>query len=214
MADWKELIKKLFGRAAGDSPKRPVLQKLNVLIIIASVGILMIVLANTFSTGGNSDETVRMDPPEEQVVKMPSANPSSDITKLENTLAQKLEEVLTQIEGVGDVEVTINLASTTEKNFAVNTSTNSKNTREFDQKGGNRTITEIDETGQMVLVRESQGNREQPIVVKEIKPEVRGVIVVAEGAEDPVIRSDLMKAVHVYLDLPLYKVIVLSRESR
>jgi len=214
MADWKELIKKLFGRAAGDSPKRPVLQKLNVLIIIASVGILMIVLANTFSTGGNSDETVRMDPPAEQVAKIPSANPSSDITKLENTLAQKLEEVLTQIEGVGDVEVTINLASTTEKNFAVNTSTNSKNTREFDQKGGNRTITEIDETGQMVLVRESQGNREQPIVVKEIKPEVRGVIVVAEGAEDPVIRSDLMKAVHVYLDLPLYKVIVLSRESR
>jgi len=217
MGNIVESFKKLLGLDNGgdDIFKRPVWKKLNMLVLIAAAGILLIILANTFTTTGKSqDGTTNTPPPESPKESTVLLNAPLDMNKLEATLAQKLEQVLVEINGVGEVKVNVNLASTTQKDYATNMNTNNKTTREQDQKGGNRTITETNETGQMVLVRENQGNKEEPVVVKETKPEVKGVIVVAEGAKDPAIKADLMKAVQVYLDVPLYKVIVLPKESR
>ena len=217
MGNIVESFKKLLGLDSGgdDIFKRPVWKKLNILVLIAAAGILLIILANTFTTTGKSqDGTTNTPPPESPKEPTVLSNAPLDMNKLEATLAQKLEQVLVEINGVGEVKVNVNLASTTQKDYATNMNTNNKTTREQDQKGGNRTITETNEIGQMVLVRENQGNKEEPVVVKETKPEVKGVIVVAEGAKDPAIKADLMKAVQVYLDVPLYKVIVLPKESR
>ncbi len=215
MANVLESIKKLFGISnRGGEIKRPIRKKLNTLLIVAGAGIFLIILANTFPAGGKtSEQKTDLEPAERQAKTQDVRNSGADITNLENLLAQRLEQVLTQINGVGQVRVTVNLASTTQKDYAVNTATNNKNTLEHDQKGGNRTITETNQNDQMVLVRENEGNREEPVVVKEVKPEVKGVIVVAEGAEDPVIKTDLMNAVQVYLDIPLHKVIVLPKEG-
>ncbi len=224
MSNLWEAVKKLFkigDRATGNVP-RPVQKKLTRLIILAAAGILLIVLANVFGTGRGTGSGTGSGASERQAGPVPAAkqpedqagqDPASDLTKLENLLAQRLEQALNQISGAGQVRVTVNLASTTQKDYAVNTNTNSKNTQEHDQKGGNRVITETDENEQMVLVRENQGNKEEPVVVKEIKPEVKGVIVVAEGAEDPAIKADLVKAVQVYLSLPAHRVIVLPKEA-
>lgn len=209
-------LKKALGidESGNDITKKPVWRKLNILIIIASIGVLLIILANTFG----STETKQVIAP----VAGPAANSKetgdvvsqdASVDSLEVSLAQRLEKVLAIINGVGEVKVTVNLASSTQKDYAVNTTTNNKTTREQDQKGGNRTTTETSENDQMVLVRENQGSKEDPVIVKETKPEVKGVIVVAEGAVDPEIKADLMKAVQVYLDIPLYKVIVLAKEE-
>ena len=211
-----ESLKKFFGinDSTNDITKRPVWQKLNVLIIIASAGVLLIVLANSF---GSSEGKQEITP---NAASIPGSkdsgqivNSADNVDRLEASLAQRLEKVLTLINGVGEVKVTVNLASSTQKDFAVNTTTNNKTTKEQDQKGGNRVITENNENGQMVLVRENQGSKEDPVVVKETKPEVKGVIVVAEGAGDAGVKADLMNAVQVYLDIPLYKVIVLEWEE-
>ncbi|MHB9095276.1 MAG: hypothetical protein ACYC21_11430, partial [Eubacteriales bacterium] len=202
MGNLLESIKKFLGIASqnDDLLKKPLWKKLNAMIIIASVGVLLIVLANTFTqSGANSPETEIAGQPLKQGETNTTQNEPSDINKLESTLSQRLEKVLSEIDGVGEVKVNVNLASTTQKDYAVNTNTNNKTTRENDQKGGNRTITEMNENGQMVLVRENQGNREEPVVVKEVKPEVKGVIVVAEGAGDPEVKANLMQAVQVYL---------------
>ena len=217
LADLLASIKKWLGLTdrGEEKIKRPVLKKLNFLIILAVGGIFLIVLANTFAgSGSTSADRLNTGPPAVHVEPPTLKNTSSEITKLENTLAERLEEVLAQVNGVGQVQVTVNLASTTQKDYAINTTTNNKNTQERDPKGGNRTITETNENGQMVMARGNQGGGEAPVVVKEIKPEVKGVIVVAEGADDMLVKADLMKAVQVYLDLPLYKVIVLPKEGR
>jgi len=216
LAKLVEAFKKLWGTKdrGNEISQRPVWRRLNTLMLVGAAGVLLIVLANVF-TGDKKipDETVNLKPPGNSQAE-PARGSAPDVTEMENLLARQLETVLAQISGVGEITVTVNLASTTEKDYAVNTITNSKTTQEHDQKGGNRTVTEINENGQVVLVRENQGSREEPVVVKEIKPEVKGVVVVAEGAEDPVIKADLMKAAQVYLDVPLYKVIVLPKESR
>lgn len=196
--------------------KRPVMKRINNLILVAIGGVLLILLANVWpktvtpavsagGAGGQKNEAVS----EETT----SANHQPEITGLENMLAARLEQSLAKIAGVGVVEVTVNLASTNEKDFAINTATNSKTTEENDQKGGRRTINENTANDQMVLVRENDAAKEQPVVVKELKPEVKGVIVVAEGAVDSEVKANLMNAVQVYLDVPLYKVIVLPRKN-
>lgn len=216
MGNIMESLKKALGidGTSNDITKRPVWRKLNILILIASAGVLLIVLANSFGSSKGSREIT----PDTGLVQgskdtVQNVNPADNVDRLEASLAQRLEKVLTLVNGVGEVMVTVNLASSTQRDFAVNTTTNNKTTKEEDQKGGNRVITETNENGQMVLVRENQGSQEDPVVVKETKPEVKGVIVVAEGAGDPEVRADLMKAVQVYLDIPLYKVIVLVKEE-
>lgn len=215
MRNFWESVKKLLGLQQGDADNanQPVMKKLNTLMIIAAAGVLLMVLANLFSPERPVDESDsgRTEQTDGQKV---TVNSPQDIASLEKTMARDLEEVLGQIDGVGEVKVTVNLASTAEKDFAVNKSVDTKNTQEHDQRGGNRTITETNQQDQMVLVRESQGSREDPVVVKEVKPEVKGVIVLAEGVQDAAIKADVMKAAQVYLDIPLYRVIVLQKESR
>ncbi|MBU7007632.1 hypothetical protein [Phosphitispora fastidiosa] len=226
MSKIMEFFRKLLGSDNEAGEKNPAARRMNTLMLAAAAGVLLIVLANTFGSGNNDpDETsnkqsapgimsgqngdVSLDESSKQTEGL-----SAGITDLENLLAQRLEQALVRISGAGETRVTVNLASTTEKDYAVNTTTNKKDTLERDQKGANRTITEINEDGQIVLVRETQGSREMPVVVKELKPEVKGVIVVSEGAGNPEIKASLMMAVQVYLDVPLYKVMVLPMESR
>ncbi len=220
-----EYFRKLLANKNESGEKNHAARRLNTLMLAAAAGILLIILANTFDTG----DKVADDPLDDLSGPGTTAEDSgispgggsngtetlaTEITDLENLLARRLEDALAQISGAGETRVTVNLASTTEKDYAVNTSTNKKDTLERDQKGANRTITEINEDGQIVLVRETQGSKETPVVVKELKPEVKGVIVVSEGAADPEIKASLMMAVQVYLDVPLYKVVVLPMESR
>lgn len=216
MQNFWESVKKFLGLKQVDAEiiKQPIMKKLNTLMIIAAAGVLLMVLANLFSPDSPTSKSADTGAVEKTNEQRLTVNSQQDITSLEKTMAKNLEEVLSQINGVGDVKVNINLASTAERDFAVNKNIDSKNTQEHDPRGGNRTITETNEQDQMVLVREHQGSSEDPVVVKEIKPEVKGVIVLAEGVRDPVIKADVMKAAQVYLDIPLYRVIVLQKESR
>lgn len=219
MQKFTDYLKKIFGltgdKAGGE--KKPLAKKMNVLLLLASAGVLMILLSNFFTTAapGSSTETGKQPSgSESEKGSGNAANAQKDISEMEKDISQQLEKVLGQISGVGTVEVTVNLASTPEKDFAVNTTTGNKNTQEQDQGGGTRAITETSAQDQMVLVRESQNNQEQPVVVMEKKPEVKGVVVVADGVNDAVVKANVMNATQVYLDIPLHKVIVLPRESR
>jgi len=55
-----------------------------------------------------------------------------------------------------------------------------------------------------------QGGSSQPIVVKEINPEIKGVIVVAEGARNSKVKLKISEAVQTVLDVPAYRVTVLE----
>lgn len=198
--------------------KKPQVKLINYLVMIGAAGVLLIILANAFapsgaespadlgrnptgSNAGNSGETA-------------GGTNRTDIAKTEEVLNRRLEEMLSRIEGAGEVKASVNLASTTEMEYAVNTTTSNRKTDEKDRQGGSRTITEVNDNGQLVLLRESEGSKEAPVVVREIKPEVRGVMVVAGGAGDPQVKADLIQALQVYLGIPVHKIVVLPREGR
>ena len=82
-------------------------------------------------------------------------------------------------------------------------SMNDKITNEKDNDGGTRVINESSTNDKTVMVNE-QGGSSKPVVIKEINPEIKGVIVVAEGARNSKIKKKLSEAVQTVLDIPAY----------
>ena len=80
-----------------------------------------------------------------------------------------------------------------------------KTTDEKDVEGGTRAINEKNTSDQVVFMNE-QGGTSKPLVLKEINPEIKGVIIVAEGANDPRVKLQLTEAVQTVLDVPAYRV--------
>jgi len=117
--------------------------------------------------------------------------------------------MLEQISGAGRVEVTIQLATSTHNDYAINSDTGLKTTMEEDQNGGTREITENTGSSIVVITGSSQG-QEKPVVKREVAPEVAGVLVVAEGAREPVVKADLFRAVQVALGIQPHKIVVMN----
>ena len=52
----------------------------------------------------------------------------------------------------------------------------------------------------------------EPLVVTSYQPEVRGVVVLAEGAYDPGLRYELFKAVQALLGVPAHRIQIFPKE--
>ncbi|MGB9661659.1 MAG: hypothetical protein ACPL5F_06510 [Moorellaceae bacterium] len=124
-------------------------------------------------------------------------------------LESELEAILEQVEGAGAVKVSVSLAATPVKEYATNTKATKRNTEEKDKTGGSRVTTETNEDGQLVLARSNTLQGEEPVVVRESKPQIQGVVVVAEGGSDPVVRARLTEAVQTLWALAPHQVQVL-----
>jgi len=135
---------------------------------------------------------------------------TSALSELEKDLAGQVSQILSQVQGAGQVVVTVSLASGPEHNYAQNTSTVKSNVEEKDTSGGTRLTTETNEKIEVVF---AQGKGEA-LVIKEMGPQIKGVLVVAEGAKDAKIRADLSSAVQTMLNLPAHRVMVLPKEGR
>lgn len=128
----------------------------------------------------------------------------------EETLELRLKTILAQICGAGAVEVRITLAKGPLYDFAVNTNTSDRRTEETDD-GGSKRITTEKGAEEQVVMRQSGGSQE-PVVIRQSRPEVQGVLVLAQGAGDPLVRARLSQAVQTLLGIAPHQVAVLPME--
>lgn len=110
-------------------------------------------------------------------------------------LENKLCNVLSKISGVGDCEVIITLESGFSYEYATDTDT--KTTVSGDTE---TTIT----TETVILVSN------EPVIVKENYPVIKGVVIVAEGAENFSIKMDILSAIETVLEVDSNDITILS----
>ncbi len=122
----------------------------------------------------------------------------------EEIIEGRLKEILQKIKGSGEVEVMVTFELGPEIIPASNTVESKDTTEEKDANGGVRTVISESITQNLVTTNSTSGN--SPLVLKEIKPQVRGVIVVAEGAEDAEVKMQLYDAVKTVLQISGNKV--------
>lgn len=138
----------------------------------------------------------------------------TEINRAEKELENRLETILSQIEGAGQVEVSIFIATGTRYEYAINVSANKRVIDEQDQGGGIRMTTEDNSADQFVLIRGNQTGQEQPVVIQEASPQIQGILIVADGAKNIKVKMQLLQAVQTALGLDVHRIQVLPRGGR
>ena len=127
----------------------------------------------------------------------------------EQQLELRLKELLSHVEGVGEVEVMIVLKSSEEKVWRTDRSSSVSSTRETDSNGGTRDVRSQEISEDTILT--GTGDGDGPLLEKELKPEIGGVVVSATGGGSPAIQAEISAAVEALFDVPSHKIKVLKR---
>lgn len=130
------------------------------------------------------------------------------ISAYEEKQQQDLKNLLEKMEGVGTVEVKINYESSEVKVPAVDSTTQKNITEETDTEGGVRNNTEVSSDDSIVMAK-----GDEPLVLQTNKPNITGIIIVAEGSTDSKIRYNIQKAVSSLYDIGMDKVNILSMKE-
>jgi stage III sporulation protein AG len=126
-------------------------------------------------------------------------------------LEKELETILSKIQGVGRVSVLITYESGKEIITATNTSQKTTITDERDTQGGIRTISTNESTETVAIIRD--GNKDQPIILKEIHPKIKGVLVVVEGASEPNVKMEVFRVMQSLLNISAYRIQVQTMKN-
>lgn len=181
------------------------------LILVGCLGAALMILSSFFSVEqevpGNSYSSA--DSKESSVPAAAFGNKDMTMQDYEEMYESQLKDVLGKIVGVENVSVMVNLESSEETVVEKDRRETEQVTEESDKNGGTRKINEHTVEDKVVLHRTDEG--EKPIVVKRIKPRVRGVLIVAEGAEDLKRRALIIEAVQRVLDVPVHRISVLPK---
>ena len=118
------------------------------------------------------------------------------------TLERRLTEMLSQIEGVGEVSVMVTLQSSNEIIVANEEKTNQQATKDDD-----RTTEQTQKENKVTIVNN------QPLVLTELTPKVEGVVVVADGAGDPEVKMRIIQAATALLNVQSHKVAVFTKKE-
>lgn len=165
------------------------------LIGIAIILVITIVAINYIWNGDkknnkNSNKIVAM----QNTIEQSSTNTGND------NLEQKLEDMLSQISGVGNVKVLITYSETSIVNPLYNEDNQESVTEEQDDNGGKRTISTSNSKKEIAY---SDNN----IITKSItSPQIQGAVVIAKGAGDSVIKTNIIQAVEAATGLSTYKI--------
>lgn len=124
-------------------------------------------------------------------------------------LEKKLESILSQIQGVGKVSTMVSFYSGSEIVPATDSKGEETITEEQDNQGGNRKVTQTQQESKPLIFNAS-GGKQEPLILKELQPRIKGVIIVAEGASDIRVKADIYEAVKTVLGMPAHKVQVFA----
>jgi len=173
------------------------------LVIILMVGILLVVIALPVSDSSSKKEQTST--PDQTTTQQSKTETLSYIEEQE----ERLKEVLSKVQGVGEVEVMITLKSSKELVVEKDTPTTSSTSQEEDSEGGKRNTVDKSATEATVYEQSDDGSS-TPYVVKELEPEIEGIIVIAKGGDDPVIVKNISDAVLALFQVEAHKIKVMK----
>ena len=127
----------------------------------------------------------------------------------ERELEKRMEEILGDIQGAGQVKVMVTYKRKSRSVVAREEKNEDSITKEEGEKGKMKTIESSQMESTVVLTEDGKG-RQKPLILTEEVPEVEGVVVVAQGGSKPEVCTALTMAAQAILDVPAHKVAILK----
>lgn len=129
------------------------------------------------------------------------------LSQYEVYLSGQLEDILSEIDGAGNVQAWVTVKGSSEKIIAQESDSEENYLQEADSVGGTRTE-ETSSVNEAVIM----DNSGSPYVVKTLQPEVEGVLVVAEGADNSVVKKNISEAVEVLFGIDAHRIKVAKKK--
>lgn len=130
----------------------------------------------------------------------------------ERALEERLEEFFSLVEGAGKVRVMVSPMVGRETVFAVDANESRSYSMEEDAQGGSRETHQHTLNEQTVMVTDRTGT-DRPLVLREIEPRIEGIVIIAEGGDNPHVRDALTRAARAMLGLDAHLIQVLTKSS-
>ena len=167
-----------------------------ILLIITIISINLIWNDDNKSTDSNSSQYKEL-ATQKNITEYETTNNTDD-------LEEKLKIILSKMNGVGNTEILITYSESSEDVFLYNETTKTTITKETDSEGGNRDTNQTDTTKEVVY--KDENGESIPITQKIISPKIEGALILAQGASDANIKSNIIQAVEALTGLPTHKI--------
>lgn len=202
----KDKLNKLIGKHEneGENNNKKKIENLVFLIVLV---IITVVIINII---WNGDKTTNKEQSNNDTSKQLATTNNKTVNQnqiqgtSESNLETRLEEILSQIQGVGEVKVLLNYSESSEVVAMYNETSRSSNTQETDTEGGSRTIQETD-TQKNIIYQEENGEK-TPITQKIVQPKIEGAIITAKGASQANVKTNIIQAVEAVTGLATHKI--------
>ena len=205
---FKDKLKKIVGNSEEQGNNKRKIENLVFLVIIL---IITVVIINYVWSGEKSSNKKVTNSAGKQLA---TTNSSQTLASSQNSstksisLEEKLEDILSKIEGVGSVKVFINYSESSETVAMYNENSKTSTTEETDKSGGTRKVEQTD--SQKEVIYQEQNGTKTPIVQKTVEPKIEGAIITAKGAGDINVKTSIIQAVEAVTGLATHKIQVFT----
>jgi stage III sporulation protein AG len=190
------------------------------LIVVLTLGTMIMLISNLFINNESSQNALptfnnngdNQSKEDVETFGKKDSTGNNLIRDYELAYEAQLKEALDTIVGVSDVTVVVNVDATEKQVLEKNRKSQTQLTDETDREGGKRKVEDQSTDEQLVIIQ--NGEKELPIVVETKKPAIRGVLVVAKGADNIQVKKWIVEAVTRSLDVPSHRVSVLPKKTK
>jgi len=178
-------------------------------IIIALVVVHFVMRTPVSDPSAQPTSNSRISDPPSPVTSPEKTSPTFRSYEME--YEENMKSLLEAMLGPGNVHVFVTVDSSEETVWETHVSSKRTAVEERDAQGGTRTTGEENHEEEPVFLR--SGDREYPVTRKVLKPRIRGVVVVARGAEDGRIKLWIVEAVGRAFDVPAHRIAVVPMRT-
>lgn len=179
------------------------------LVVFAIILIITIVAINYIWSDDSKKRTITNDSNKKLAMEEP--NKPNEINDNNENIEERLENILSNIKGVGKTQVLLTYSQTSQIIPIYDEDSSSSTTEEKDSGGGTRTVNE-NSTKKEVKYEENNGVK-TPITQSIVNPKIEGAIITAQGANDATVKTNIIQAVEAVTGLATYKIQVFEMKG-
>jgi len=125
------------------------------------------------------------------------------------SLEARIEELLSSLEGVGEVEAMVTVTSSRELIVEKDEPVTRNTVTETDGSGGTRSTNESSFDYETIYETDAEGNM-IPYVVKQMEPQIQGITVVAQGGGNAIVQKNISDVLEALFHIDAHKIKVVK----
>lgn len=200
---FKEKLQNLIKTGEGKGKKNIENAVVFVIILIVTILIINMIWGDT---NEKTEENILHNSTTTKLVNGDTEEVTSN-DEVENNIKQ----ILSKINGVGKVDILITYSESSQVVAMYNETYKESQTEEEDTSGGTRTIAEVNKDKEIIYKEEN--GKKVPITEKVVMPKMEGALIVAEGANNAEVKTNIIQAVEALTGLSTHKIQVLEMKS-